>query len=34
MGERRGVHSVVVGKREEKKDHLKDPVVDGRVILR
>ena len=33
MGEGRGVHRVLVGKREE-KNHLGDPNVDGRIILR
>jgi hypothetical protein len=33
MGERRGVYSVVVGK-PEGKNHLEDPGVDGRIILR
>ena len=32
-GERRGVYRVLVGKREG-KSHLKDPGVDGRIILR
>ena len=31
VGVRRGVYSVVVGKAE---DHLGDPGVDGRIILR
>ena len=37
MGERRGVYRVLVGKPEEnlrKRDHLGDPDVDGRIILR
>jgi hypothetical protein len=33
MGERRGVHKVLVGKPEE-KNHLEDTGVDGRIILR
>jgi hypothetical protein len=33
MGERRGVYMVLVGKPEE-RDHLVDPRVDGRIILR
>jgi hypothetical protein len=33
MGERRGVYRVLVGKTEE-IDHLEDPGVDGRIILR
>jgi hypothetical protein len=33
MGEGRGVHSVLVGKPEERK-HWGDPDVDGRIILR
>jgi hypothetical protein len=33
MGERRGVHKVLVGKSEE-RDHLEDSGVDGRIILR
>jgi len=33
MGERRGVYGVLVGKPEE-RDHLEDPGVDGRIILR
>jgi hypothetical protein len=32
MGERRGVYGVLVGMRE--KDHLENPGVDGRIILR
>jgi len=32
--ERRGLYGGVVGKREEKKEHLEDPGVDGRIILR
>jgi len=32
-GERRGVYRVLVGKPEE-RDHLKDPGIDGRIILR
>ena len=31
--ERRGVHRVLLGKHEE-KNHLEDPGVDGRIILR
>jgi hypothetical protein len=33
MGEGRGVHRVLVGKREG-TDHCGDPDVDGRIILR
>ena len=33
MGERRGVYRVLVGK-PEGKDHLEDPGVGGRIILR
>jgi len=33
MGERRGVHRVMVGK-PEKRDHLGDTGVDVRIILR
>ena len=33
MGERGGVYWVLVGKTEE-RDHLEDPGVDGRIILR
>jgi len=33
IGDRRGVYRVLVGKFEG-KDHLEDPGVDGRVILR
>jgi len=33
MGERRGVYRVLVGK-PEGKNHLGDPCVDGRIILR
>jgi len=33
MGERRGVYKVLVGK-PEGKNHLRDPVLDGRIILR
>jgi len=33
MGERRGVYRVSVGK-PEGKNHLRDPGVDGRIILR
>jgi hypothetical protein len=33
MGERRGVYRVLVAKPEE-RDHLGDPGVDGRIILR
>ena len=33
MGERRGVYRLLVGKPEE-RDHLEDPGVDGRKILR
>jgi hypothetical protein len=33
MGERRGVHRVLVGK-PEGKNHLGDPGIDGKIILR
>jgi hypothetical protein len=33
MGERRGVFMVLVGKPEE-RDHLENPGIDGRIILR
>ena len=33
MGERRGVYRVLVGK-PEGKNHLGDPSIDGRIILR
>jgi hypothetical protein len=33
MGERRGVYRVLAGKPEE-NNHLEDPDVDGRIILR
>jgi hypothetical protein len=33
MGEGRGVHRVLVGNLRE-RDHLEDPDVDGRIILR
>jgi hypothetical protein len=33
MGEGRGIHRVLVGKPEE-REHLVDPGVDGRIILR
>jgi hypothetical protein len=33
MGESRGVHRILVGK-PEGKNHLEDPRVDGRIILR
>jgi len=33
MGERRDAYRVLVGKPEE-RDHLEDPGVDGRIILR
>jgi len=33
MGEKRGVYRILVGKREG-KNHLGDPGLDGRVILR
>ena len=33
MGERRGVYRVLVGKLRE-RDHLGDPGVEGRIILR
>ena len=34
MGESRDVYRVLVGKFEGKKNHLEDPGVDGRIILR
>jgi len=33
MGKRRGVYRVLMGKPEE-RDHLGDPGVDGRIILK
>jgi len=33
MGERRGTYRVLVGK-PERRDHLEDPGIDGRIILR
>jgi hypothetical protein len=33
MGERRGVYRVLVG-RPETRDHLEDPGIDGKIILR
>jgi len=33
MGERRGVYRVLVWK-SERRDHLRDPGVDGRIILK
>ena len=33
MGERRGVYRILVGK-PEGKNHLGDPSIDGRIILR
>jgi hypothetical protein len=32
MGKRRDVYRVLVGKPE--RDHLEDPIIDGRIILR
>jgi len=34
MEQRRGVYRVLVGKPEGERDHLEDPGVDGRLILR
>jgi len=34
MAESRDVYRVLVGKSERKKNHLEDPGVDGRIILR
>jgi len=34
MGAKRGVYRVLVGKTEGESDHLGDPGVDGRIILR
>jgi len=34
MGERRSVYRVLVRKPKRKKGHLRDPVVDGRIIIR
>jgi hypothetical protein len=34
MGERTSVYRVLVGKPEGETDHLRDPGVDGRIILR
>jgi len=33
LGDRRGAHRVLVG-RPEGRDHLEDPSVDGRIILK
>ena len=33
LGERRGAYRILVGK-PEGKNHLEDPVVDGRIILK
>jgi hypothetical protein len=33
MGARRGTYSVLVGKREG-RNHLEDPGIDGRIILK
>jgi hypothetical protein len=33
MGERRGIHRVLVGILEE-RDHLEDPGIDGKIILK
>ena len=34
IGDRRGTYRVLVGKPEGKRDHLEDPGIDGRIILR
>jgi hypothetical protein len=34
MGGRRGLYRVLLGKPKGKKNHLGDPGIDGRVILR
>jgi hypothetical protein len=34
MGERRGAYRALVGKLEGRRDHLEDPGVDGRIILK
>ena len=34
MGERRSVYRVLVRKPKRKKGHLRDPVVDGRILIR
>jgi hypothetical protein len=34
IGERRGIYRIFVGKPEGKRDHLEEPGVDGRIILR
>jgi len=34
VGERRGVYRVLVGKPEGERDHLENPGVGGRIILR
>jgi hypothetical protein len=34
MGERRGAYRALVGKPEREGDHLEDPGVDGRIILK
>ena len=33
MGERRGIYRVMVGKPDD-REHLEDPGIDGRIILR
>jgi hypothetical protein len=33
MGEKRGAYKVLVGK-SQKKDHLEDPGIEGRIILK
>jgi hypothetical protein len=34
LGEKRGVYRVLVGGNLRERDHLEDPGVDGRIILR
>jgi hypothetical protein len=34
MGERRGAYKVSVGKPKGKRNHLKDVVIDGKIILK
>ena len=34
MGERKGVYGVFLGGNMKEKDHLGDPNVDGRIVLR
>jgi hypothetical protein len=34
MGERRGAYKALVGKPERRRNHLEDPIVNGRIILK